>query len=184
MLKKSFGFGMAIALVASIGIMTAAPGGSAASAGTTCAAPNGKLSITPGLSTTPAIQTINISLPVTGCKGGGVTGGTSKGTSKGTTKQTCATYFSAAASTGTKTAVTISWTPKSMGTSTFTATTKSVPGKSALTASLSGKITKGLFLGKTVTTTVVVSFPSGLGCKPTAPVKTILIKGTKPLVIK
>lgn len=182
MLKKMFGFTAAVALLASVGVMTAAPGGSAASSGTTCAPPVGALSISPGLSTTPAIQTINISLPVKGCKGGGVTGGSSKGTTKGTTKQTCATYFSAAATSGTKTTVTITWNTKA--TSTFTALSKSVPGKSSLTASLTGKITKGLFLGDNVSTTVVVSFPSGLGCKPSAPVKTIAIKGTKPLVIK
>jgi len=180
-MKKISGLVLAIALVASIGILSAAPGGSA-TPGTTCAAPSGKLSISPGLSTTPAIQTINISLPVTGCKGGGVTGGVSKGTTKGTTKQTCATYFSGAAKSGTKTVAIITWNTKA--TSTLTLLSKSVPGKSALTASLSGKVTNGLFLGKTVSTTVVVSFPTGLGCKPTAPVKVIAIKGTKPLVIK
>jgi hypothetical protein len=176
-MKKFWVLAMAVALLAPIAVISAGPAGAAG--GTKCAAPSGKLAITPGLSTTPKVQTTVINLPVKKCTGGGVTTGVAKGTIKGTKAQTCASFFSNPAATTIVT--TITWSPKSMGTSTFTAATKLTSSKSAITVVIKGKITKGLFKGKTLSTTVKVTLNGK--CTPAAPLKSITLTGLKPLVI-
>src|SRR5690349_20350037 len=148
-MKKLYAAAAAFALAASLGVVAAAPAGAAAVL--TCAPPSGSVTFTPGLSSTPAIQTTTFNLPIKSCKGTkGITSGTSKGSSKGTKKQTCATFATAG---GTTTSVTITWSNKQ--TSSAKLATKIIPGaKNTITASVSGKITKGQFVGKTLKTTV------------------------------
>jgi hypothetical protein len=175
--KKIAGVGLAIAMMAPIGVLAAQPAGAAAVL--TCAKPSGFVTFTPGLGTTPKIQTTNFTLPVTGCKGTpGVTSGSSKGSSKGTKPQSCGTFASAGKTT---TTVTITWNNKK--TSTASLATTIVPGaKGVITATVSGKVSKGLFVGKTVKTKVQVKLVSG-ACTDKSPLKKASLTGLAPLTI-
>jgi hypothetical protein len=84
-LKQLTGFGLAIALMAPIGVLSAQPAGAAALV--TCAKPSGTITFSPGYGKTPKIQTTTFKLPIKSCTGGGVTGGTSAGKTVGKTKQ-------------------------------------------------------------------------------------------------
>jgi hypothetical protein len=166
---------MAVALTASMAVM-AVPAGAATLL--TCSPPSGSVSFSPGLTSKPAIQTTTFNLPIKGCKGTkGVTSGTSKGSSKGTKAQTCLTF---AAAGNTSTTVTITWNNKK--TSSAKLATKIVKGApNVITATVSGKITKGLFVGKTLKTTVKVTIPAG-ACTTKA-LKSAKLTGLKPVTI-
>jgi hypothetical protein len=169
---KRFGmFTMAIALLVPMAALTAGPAGAAG--GTTCKPPTGALTFSPGVGTTPKVQTININLPIKGCVGGGVTGGTFKGTLK--TAPTDIALLSKQAA-DLKFAVTITWNTGK--TSTFTATSSTKIGKT-ITSKVTGKITKGQFAGLTFSSaqTVKYGFVGGL-------IKTINITGTGSITIK
>jgi len=167
---------MAIALLAQGAVLTAGPAGAATLV--TCAKPSGSVTFTPGLGATPKIQTTTFTLPITGCKGGGVLSGTSKGSAKGTTKQSCGT-FAAAGKTVTK--VTISWNTKTTSTATLT-TIVSIAGKTGITATVSGKISAGLFVGKTLQTKVGITIPTGV-CTDAKPLTKATLKGLAAVTI-
>jgi hypothetical protein len=174
-MKKLGVFVMAIALMAPV--LAAAPAGAAAIV--TCAKPSGSVTFSPGLGATKKLQTTTFNLPIKGCKGtGGVTSGTSKGSAKGTTPQSCGT-FAAAGKTVTK--VTITWNTKATSSATLT-TLVSVSGKTGITATVSGKISKGLFLGKTLKTKVKVTIPSGV-CTDAKPLKKATLTGLAVVTI-
>jgi hypothetical protein len=176
-MKKFWVLGIAIALMAPAGLIAAAPAGAASVL--TCSPPSGSVTFTPGLGKTPKIQTTTFKLPIKGCKGtAGVTSGTSAGSSKGTTKSNCVSLAGGA----TKTTVTITWSNKK--TSTSTLATKTVPGaKGVLTATVTGKITKGLFLGKTLKTKVKITIPASAKCTDAAPLKKATLTGLAPVTI-
>jgi len=176
-LKKFAGLGLAIAMVAPIGVLSVQPAGAAAIV--TCSPPSGFVTFTPGLGTTPKIQKTTFSLPVKGCKGGGVTGGTSKGSTKGTKPQTCTTFATNPSAANTK--VTITWNTGKTSSSTLSTTiVKGAPG--VITASVVGKISKGLFLGKTLKTKVKVTLAKG-ACSDANPLKKANLTGLAPLTI-
>jgi hypothetical protein len=175
-LKRFAGLGLAVAMMAPVGVLAAQPAGAAAIV--TCAKPSGFVTFSPGLGTTPKIQTTSFSLPVKSCKGtGGVTSGTSAGKTKGTKPSSCAGLATGA----TKTNVTITWNNKKTSSSTLsTSIVKGAPG--VITASVTGKITKGLFLGKTIKTKVQVKLASGK-CTDASPLKKATLTGLAPLTI-
>jgi len=171
-MRKICLFTMAIALLAPIAVLTAGPADAAS--GTTCGKPSGTITISPGLTSTPTVQTISVVLPVKACKGGGVTSGTSKGSIK-----TAAIDISTFA--GGKPVVlndTITWNTKATSTFTANSTTK-ISSKGVITATVKGKVTKGLFVGGTVSTTVTVK----LGPLVKNAIKNLIITGTTAFVI-
>jgi hypothetical protein len=169
---RRFGmFAMAIVLLAPMAALTAAPAGAAG--GTTCKPPSGSLTFSPGVGTKLQAQTININLPIKGCVGGGVTGGQFKGTLK--TAPTDLKLLSQQAS-NLKFAVTITW--NTHATSTFTATSSTKIGK-VITSKVTGKITKGLFVGLTFSSSQTVKY-GFVG----SVIKTIIITGTGSITIK
>ena len=140
-MKKIGVFTMAIALLAPMAVMSAGPAGAAG--GTTCGKPSGTITITPGLTSKPTVQTINVVLPVKACKGGGVTSGTSKGSIK-TTTISISTFASG------KPVVlndTITWNNKKTTTFTASAATK-IASNGVITSTITGTVTKGLFVGR------------------------------------
>jgi hypothetical protein len=174
-MKKVGVFAIAVALMAPVAFV-ATPAGAAAPV-VTCAKPSGSVAFVPGLSATPKVQTTNFTLPVTKCTGtGGVKSGTSKGSSKGTKPQTCATFAAAGATT---TTVTITWNTKK--TSTAKLATKIGSAKSGIVATVSGKISKGLFVGKTIKTKVSVTLKGA--CSNASPLKKAVLTGLAPLTI-
>jgi hypothetical protein len=169
---------MAMVMVVPIGVAAAAPAGAAAAL-VTCKSPAGTLAITPSLGAVAKVHTTNINLPVTGCTGpGGVKSGKVTGKTVGTKATTCVQFLKDTSSASLTASIT--WNNgKTSGTSLKT---KASVVKGKLTVAITGKITKGnLFVGKTVTTAVTISFPKGQSCS-TAITK-IVTTGVKPLVI-
>jgi hypothetical protein len=173
-LKKLYGLGLAVALMAPVGVLTANP--AAAAGGTKCTTQTGKATVTPGLGETPKDQTIKATTSIGKCTGGGVKSG--KGTSTVKVKKgDCAGL----AETGTKMTLTetIKWNTGK--TSKLSGTSKTGPKVGQATINM--KVTSGPFKGLKATT--VVSFvPDGGGCTDANPLKKLKIKGVKPFVIK
>jgi hypothetical protein len=171
-MRKVYVFTMAVALMAPIAVLAAGPAGAAG--GTTCGKPSGTITISPGLTSTPTVQTISVVLPVKACKGGGVTGGTSKGSIK-----TAAIDISTFAS-GKPVVLndTIVWNTKATTTFSASASTK-ISSKGAITSTIKGKVTKGLFVGGNVSATVNVK----LGPLVHNAIKNLIITGTTAFVI-
>jgi hypothetical protein len=165
---------IALAMLIPVGALSAGPAGAAG--GTTCKPPSGKITVSPGITTVKKVQTITINLPVAGCVGGGVTSGVFKGSLKtdpidiaGFAKNTKPLKLTS----------TITWNTKATSSFTATTTTKIVGAK--ITSSVKGKITKGLFIGLTVTSaqTVTLGKPGAGGA-----ITSLNIKGSTPFVIK
>ena len=173
MLRKVFGFTMAVALLAPIGVLAAGPAGAAT--GTSCKSVSGSVSVSPGLSTVAKAQVITFNLPVKGCLGGGVTSGTVKGTDKVTKPGTCATL--GAPGPAQKITGTITWNTKA--TSTFSASTTT----KGLSFTITGSVTAGLFKGTKVSEAGTYKLPTGAICTVAHPLKTLTVTGTKPFVI-
>ena len=164
---------MAIALMAPMAVMTAGP--ASAAGGTTCAKPSGTITITPGLTTTQTVQTINVVLPVKACKGGGVTSGTSKGSIK--TAAISIKDFAGGAPVVLND--TITW--NNHKTTTFSAKAKTtIASNGVITSVISGSVSKGLFVGSKVSATVHVK----LGPLVNNAIKNLIITGTTSFVIK
>jgi len=163
--------------MAPVGVIAAGSAGAAAPL-VQCLKPSGFVTFTLGLGTTPKIQTTTFSLPVKGCSGtGGVKSGTSSGKSVGKTKSTCGSLGTAP----TTTTVTIKWNNGKSSTSTLKTTI--VPGApKTITATVVGKISKGLFLGKTIKTKVKVTIPAGT-CTDAHPLKKATLTGLQALTI-
>ena len=173
-MRKSWVFGMAIALLAPMAVLTAGP--ASAVGGTLCPAPSGTITILPGLGKTPKAQTITFNLPLKSCKGGGVTGGSVKGSEK--TKPVDIATFSKGKAL--PLSATVAWAPKSKGTSKFTATATTTTKGSVISYSIKSKISSGLFVGGTLTTSGTVSFGKpGKG----GTISNLILKGKKPFAI-
>lgn len=175
-MKKFYVFTMAIALMAPMVVMSQ-PAGAALLV--TCQKPSGSVTFSPGLSTVPKVQTTTFNLPVKGCTGPGkVTSGTSKGSTKGKTKDTCLSFGGSSSQT---TTVTITWNNKKTSTAKLaTKIVKGAPG--VITATVSGKVSAGLFAGKTIKTKVKVTLPKG-SCTVAKPLKKATLTGLSPLTI-
>jgi hypothetical protein len=163
---------MAIAVLAPLAVMTAAPAGAAAVL--TCTTQAGSATIKPGITPKATNVTISVSEKLSGCKGSpGVTTGTE--TASFVNKAaTCSGLAKKGTKTGPFTAK-LTWSNKK--TSTVSLTTVS----NVLTATATGKVTAGLFVGKKIATTITYGLKTG-NCTST-PLTALTIKGTKPFVI-
>jgi len=173
MLRKVFGFTMAIALLAPMGVLAAGPAGAAT--GTSCKSVAGSVTVAPGLTDKLLPQVITFNLPVKGCTGGGVKSGTVKGTDKVTKPGDCKTLGTPGPPQ--KITGTITWNTKA--TSTFSASTTT----KGLTFTITGSVTAGLFKGTKVSEAGTYHLPSGAICTTAHPLKTLTVTGTKPFVI-
>jgi len=163
----------AVALLLAVGIVA---GPSGAAVGTSCKTSIGQATIAPGLSSVPAVQTIAATTTLSGCTGGGVTAGTGK-----TILKVGATDCTGLAKGASKEALTgtVMWNTRK--TSTFTGTALSGTGAKVLQATISGRVTAGLFKGSKVSTTIVYAVNKGETCSST--ITSMSIKGLKPFVI-
>lgn len=162
---------MAIAVLAPLAVMTAAPTGAAAVL--TCTTQAGSATIKPGITPKATNVTITVKETLSKCSGGGITGGTE--TASFVNKAaTCAGLAKKGTKTGPFTAK-LTWSNKK--TSTVSLTTVS----NVLTATATGKVTAGLFVGKKIATTITYGLKTG-NCTST-PLTALTIKGTKPFVI-
>jgi hypothetical protein len=162
-----------------VGALGVSPAG--ALSGLSCTIPLARATVAPGLSNVPTANKITLKLPLKACKGTpGITNGTLKGTIVPSTKLTCASV--ANAGTG-KITATIKWNNAKTSTWSGSATAKVVSGK--VTSVIAGAVTSGLFAKQLVSTTVAVSLdPTGGSCTTEMPMKSLIVKGTKPFVIR
>jgi hypothetical protein len=148
----------------------------------TCKKFTGTVTIKPGLTTTPGPQTASAVGTLSGCTASATTGGS--GTIKATLKLP-ATSSCQGLATGKQTVKiptsTITWKNKKTSSMTLTAVTGS--GATATTATITGKVTKSLFAGKSVTAAIKVTPKSGENCSPGHPIQHLTFTNPKPFVI-
>jgi hypothetical protein len=163
-MRKTFGVFLAVATLLSM-VAIAAPSGAAA-ATPTCNAAKGTFKFTPPLPASGGIiDSLSSSGTVASCSGGGVTSGTTvfTQTTKSTTKSSCATL---AKPTGKPTIgkFVVTWNNKKTSTAVGFKVTQST--KTITNATTTGKITAGLFVGKSITGSVTFTLKAAGGKCP------------------
>ena len=180
-LRKMLGFAFVLALVAPAGIMLGGGTATAVTAAQTCGSLKGTATISPGLTTTPQSQTIVSKGTLTKCTPSAATGGS--GTLSATTHLSNGSCQGLASGTTLPLNGSIKWKNGKTSTVVLKATTsKSAP----TTANITGKVSKGLFAGKSVTGQIkftIVNSGSGSPCTPTNPVKKLTFTSSKSLTI-
>jgi hypothetical protein len=148
----------------------------------TCKKFTGSVTITPGLTTTAHSQSASATGTLSGCtvatKTGG--GGTIKATLKLPASSSCQGLATGKQTVKIPTS-TITW--KNHKTTTMTLVAKTGSGSTATVATITGKVTKGLFAGKSVTAAIKVTPKSGENCTPGHPIKHLTFTNPKPFVI-
>jgi hypothetical protein len=169
---------MVAALAFGMAAAVAQPSGAAAPV-QKCTKASGSATFTPGLSLTPANNTIKAKGTLGGCTPANTTGGS--GNLTATIKVpggSCAKL----ATGKQKLSGVASTTWKNKKTSTYSLTFTTGSGSSATTATITGRVTNGLFKGKKVSGAVSFKLGAGENCT-TVPVKSVTFKATKPWVI-
>ena len=162
------------------GVLALAPAGAAAPS-QTCKTLKGTANIKPGISATPRAQTATVkNAPVTGCTVASKTGGSGlmNATLKLPANSSCQGLVHG--NTTIKMTSTVTW--KNKKTSTLALSAKTGTGSKATVATITGKVSKGLFAGRPVTAQIKIK-PTKGNCAPT-PVTQITFTNPKPFVIK
>jgi hypothetical protein len=169
---------LAAAALATSGLI--ATPANAAAAQQTCKTLKGTVNIKPGISATPRAQTATAKGNLGGCAPAAKTGGT--GVMTATLKLPANSSCGGLASGGTTIKMTTKITWKNKKTSTLALTAKTGTGSNVLTATITGKVTAGLFKGRPVTAQIKIK-PTKGNCAPT-PVTQLSFQQSKPFVIK
>lgn len=174
-LKKLYGLGLAVALMAPVGVLTANPAGAAG--GTTCSKQTGTATITPGLGATKKNQVIKATTNLSGC-----TGAVKTGVGTATINVPNANCGGLAMTGQTmKLSESIKWSNGK--TSKLTGSSKTGPQVGQATITL--KVTSGQFVNLHASTVVAfkIAQPAPY-CTDAHPLKKLSIKGVKPFVVK
>ena len=163
------------ALALGMGAVVAAPGGAAAPV-QKCAHLKGTATITPGLSPAPHNQTVVAKGALTTCTPTAATGGS--GTINATIKLTNGSCQGLVGG-GQKLAGTAKTTWKNKKTSSYSLVFTTGKGSAATVATITGKVTAGLFKGHKVSAQVKIAPGNGQDCV-TKPVKSVTLVTTKP----
>jgi hypothetical protein len=186
-MRKVAGVLFAAALALPAGAFLASSPGGAAAATPSCKTAAGTATFNPALPPLGSTAKVKGTLTAVGtvgkCTGGGVASGKTKFTSpKSKTGSNCATLAAPAAnSKGTVGTIVITWNNKKTSTAKVF-TIKQVTG-SPTHANTTGKITAGLFKGKSISGQVAYTLPKG-ACSKGHPLKTVKYNGIKPFAIK
>jgi hypothetical protein len=178
-MRKTFGVLFAAVLMMSAVAITATAA-SGAAATPTCKSAKGTFKFSPGLPVKGTIKggKLTSSGPITGCSGGGVTSGKASFTSaKSTTASGCSTLTKPdPKSKGTLGAFTIKW---NNGKTSTAKTFYIKQTKAIVDATTIGKITSGLFVGKTIKGTITFALAKGsCSTKPATGGTYVAKKGT------
>jgi|SRR4051812_36663053 len=185
-MRKFVGLFAAAALLVPAGVMVSQQAGAAA-ATPSCKTAAGTATFNPPLPDLTSTAKVKGTLSAVGtvgkCTGGGVTSGKTKFTSpKSKTGANCATLAKPdPKSKGTIGTIVITWNNKKTSTAKVF-TIKQVTG-SPTHANTTGKITAGLFVGKSISGQVAYTLPKG-ACGKGHPLKTVKYSGIKPFAIK
>lgn len=172
---------LVLAVATAASLLMVAPSGAAAPQ-TTCKTLNGTVTITPGLGLTPQAQKATAKGNLGACTPKAKTGGSGVITA---TLKLPANSSCAGLATGKQTlkaTAKITWKNKKTSNVTFNAVTGS--GNTATVATITGKITKGLFANRPVTSAFKVTPKAGENCTVGHPIAHLTFKQTKPWVIK
>jgi hypothetical protein len=169
---------LAAAALATSGIVIAPAG--AATPQQTCKKLTGSVLIKPGIQKTPKAQTATASGNLTGCTPAAKTGGSGVLKAKLTLPKNSSCAGLVGGNTALKLAATATW--KNKKTSSFALTAKTGTGKNVLVATITGKVSKGLFLGRPVTGQIKVKPAAGQDCF-NKPVTKLTFTNTKPFVV-
>ena len=158
---------VALGLLVPFGATIAAPAGAAGPLPPTCKSFSGTSTYSPPLpklgDKTKVNSTVTLSAKYAGCSGvSGITSGISSSITK-LTQQNCTTQITSAG-TGQKSVGTVKWNNGKTTTSSDVLTLKSKVGVSPATFQLVAKITAGVGVGHTTTTTLSVTFNSPKVC--------------------
>jgi len=168
---------MVAALALGMSALVAQPSGAAAPV-QKCTKATGSATVTPGLGATPANNTIKAKGTLGGCAPAKTTGGS--GTLTATIKVPGGSCLKLAGG-GQKLAGTAGTTWKNKKTSAYALTFTTGKGGAATTATVTGRVTSGLFKGKKVSGQIKFKITKG-NCAPT-PVTGISFTQTKPWVV-
>jgi hypothetical protein len=146
----------------------------------TCKTLKGSVAISPGISAVPHAQTAKATSNLTGCASATATGGS--GTLNGTLKLPANSSCAGLAGGKQKLGLTATTKWKNGKTSTYALTATTGSGPTVLVATIAGKVSKGLFVGKKVTGQIKVALAKGQNCA-TVPVTKLNFTNTKPFVI-
>ncbi len=170
-----------VAALATASIGMVAESGTAVTHAQSCKTLKGSVTISPGLTTTPHAQTATAKGSLAGCAPAAATGGSGALTAKLTLPKNSSCTGLATGKQTVKLAATGKWHNGKTSTMALTAVTGS--GKTALIATITGHVTKGLFAGKNVTSQIKVAPKSGETCAPGHPVQHLTFTNTPPFVI-
>jgi hypothetical protein len=163
--------------VASCGIF-AAPGGAPAQK---CGALKGTVTLSPGLTTTPKAQKATAKGALTKCAPSKATGGSGSLNGTLTLPKNSSCLGLAQGKQSLKLTATTKW--KNGKTTTYALVAKTGSGSTATVATITGKVSKGLFAGKKVTGAIKVTPGKGENCTAGHPVKHLTFVQTKPFQI-
>ncbi len=165
-LRKIAGFAFALTLAAPVGLMLGT-GSATAATGQKCGTLSGSATISPGLSTVPANQTVTASGTLASCTPSSATGG--GGSLHATTTLKNGSCQGLASGTTLPLKGSIKWkNGKTSAVSITAKTTSSAP----TVATFSGKVSSGLFAGQPVGGKITFTIKSGQNCT-SVPVKNL-----------
>jgi hypothetical protein len=169
---------MVAALALGMSAAVAAPGG-AATPVQTCTKLSGSATFSPGLGPVPANNTVSAKGTLAGCTPNKATGGAGVLTATikvpGGSCVKLATGNQKLSGTGSA-----KW--KNQKTSKYSLTFTTGAGKNITVATVTGKVTSGLFAGKKVSGQIAFTVKAGQNCTLAHPVKNITFKQTKPFI--
>jgi len=166
------------ALALGLTALGAAPSNAAAPA-QSCATVKGSATFSPGLTNTPANQTIKAKGTETKCKPSAATGGSGALTATIKLKNASCTTLINGGQTLKGTGAT-AW--KNGQTSNYTLTFKTGTGNNITVATITGKVSSGLFAGDKISGQIQFTVKGSPDCN-TKPVKQVTFVNTKPFVI-
>ena len=179
MKRNLIGVAAALSLMIPVGVVTAGPAGAAPLQSCTKLTVN--VALSPGIQNTPQNQTLTATGTIGGCTPAAATGGSGKLSAVIKIPNGSCAKLAMGNQKITGTGST-TWTNKKVSKFSLTATTGS--GKNALLATLSGKVTSGLFAGKKIGASVGFKVPPPVpDCSPAHPVKKLTIVLKKPFTL-
>ena len=167
---------MVAALALGMGTIAASPGGAAVPV-QKCAHVKGAATLTPGLTTIKHNQVVNAKGTLTTCTPTKTTGGS--GTINATIKLANGSCQGLVGG-GQKLAGTAKTTWKNKKTSSYSLVFTTGKGSAATVATITGKVTAGVFLGHKVSAQIKITQKAGQNCTPGHAVKNITFVNTKP----
>ncbi len=172
---------LALVLATGMGLAAASPAYAAASQ--TCKSLTGSVVLSPGLTTSPHSQTATATGTLGTCAPSAQTGGSGKITGKLSLASNSSCQGLVTGNQTIKLSATIKWKSGKSSVLALSAVTGKGSVSAAETATITGKVTSGLFATKKVASQIKITPASSETCAPGHPIRHLTFKNTKPFVI-